>query len=396
MQPFSPSVLHALRAATPGLENSAYFNYAAQAPVSAKTLAVAQRLQNEESARWPHLGAPMREQTEIARTALAALLSADRDEIALTGGNSHGWGLAFAAMGPWRAGDRILVGRHEWGGNLAAMALCAGQAGARIETIPCDAQGAVDAAALEAMLDARVKMIALTWLPANGGLINPAAAIGRIARRHGIPYFIDAAQAVGQLPIDVEKLGCDVLSGAGRKALRGPKGTGFLYVRRDFLPRLSPVFADRLSALTDQDGAASWRAGAARFENAEASQALHGGLANAVEEALALGLENIRAATDAAAQSLRARLAAIPGVAMADLGRDHSGLVSFQMDGIAADAAARRLAERGVTVAASPAFYTPLDMQSRRLDQLIRASVSYLTLDEEIERLANAVETLRR
>ena len=78
------------------------------------------------------------------------------------------------------------------------------------------------------MLDERVRLIALTWLPANGGLINPAAAIGEVARRHGIAYFVDAAQAVGQLPVDVARIGCDVLSGAGRKALRGPRGTGLL------------------------------------------------------------------------------------------------------------------------------------------------------------------------
>ena len=140
------------------------------------------------------------------------------------------------------------------------------------------------------MLDERVRLIALTWLPANGGLINPAAAIGAVAREHGIAYFVDAAQAVGQLPIDVEQVGCDVLAGAGRKALRGPRGTGLLYVRRDFLPRLTPAWVDTHSAPLGPDGAPMLRPDAARLESAEASLALRCGLANALREALDIGL----------------------------------------------------------------------------------------------------------
>ncbi|KAG0921662.1 hypothetical protein G6F31_020235 [Rhizopus arrhizus] len=132
-------------------------------------------------------GVAARALTESARTLAARLLNAQPDEIALTTGNSPGWGAAFAAMAPWRPGDRILVGRHEWGGNLAAMRLRAERAGAVLETIPSDDSGCVDPEALAAMLDERVRLIALTWLPANGGLINPAAAIGRVARQHGIP-----------------------------------------------------------------------------------------------------------------------------------------------------------------------------------------------------------------
>ncbi|RUP85664.1 aminotransferase class V-fold PLP-dependent enzyme, partial [Corynebacterium propinquum] len=161
---------------------------------------------------------------EKARQAAGQLLNAPASSIAFASSGSTAWSMAFQALGAWQPGDRILVGRQAWGGNLASMDLAV-QAGARVEVIPCDESGAVCPIALESMIDANVKLIDLTWLPANGGLINPAQAIGAVARRHGIPYLIDAGQAVGQLPVDVQALHCDVLKSAGRKHLRGPRGT---------------------------------------------------------------------------------------------------------------------------------------------------------------------------
>jgi selenocysteine lyase/cysteine desulfurase len=312
----------------------------------------------------------------------------------MTTGNSPGWGAAFAALGPWQPSDRILVGRHEWGGNLAAMRLAAQRAGASIEAIPSDGSGAVDSHALQAMLDDRVRLIALTWLPANGGLINPAAAIGRVARRHGIPYFIDAAQAVGQLPVDVVELGCDVLSGAGRKALRGPRGTGLLYVRQDFVPRLTPALVDTRSAPLDVSGEPVLRNDAARFESAEASLALRCGLANALQEALDIGIDNIRARINDIAQALRAQLADIAGVTVLDLGVERSGLVSFNVAGLDAVSVQRSLAAQGVSIGRNGVGYTPLDMASRGLEQIARASVSYLTTDFEIGNLLEGIRAL--
>lgn len=395
--PLTAAAVDALRARAPGTQTTTHFNHAgASLPSTATLEAIYAHLRREATLGPMEAGVAAREQTERARTLAAQLLNARPEEIALTTGNSPGWGAAFAALGSWRPGDRILAGRHEWGGNLAAMRLSAQRAGASIETIPSDSSGAVDPEALEAMLDERVRLIALTWLPANGGLINPAAAIGQVARRHGIPYFIDAAQAVGQLPIDVAQVGCDVLSGAGRKALRGPRGTGLLFVRQDFLPRLKPVFADTYCAPLDAHGEPVWRPGAARFESAEAAMALRCGFANALQEALEIGLDHIRARIDAIAQALRAQLAEIPGVTVLDQGRERSGLVAFNLDGHDAVAVQRGLAAQGVAIGSNGVAYTPLDMNARGLSQIARASVSYLTTEAEIGKLLDGLRALAR
>ncbi|WP_088158946.1 aminotransferase class V-fold PLP-dependent enzyme [Achromobacter xylosoxidans] len=395
--PLTPSAVEALRAHTPGTHTTVHFNHAGASLPSAATLqAIHAHLQREATQGPMEAGVASRELTEKARALAARLLNADPGEIALTGGNSPGWGAAFAALEPWRAGDRILVGRHEWGGNLATMRLTAQRAGATLETIPSDDSGCVDAQALEAMLDERVRLIALTWLPANGGLINPAAAVGSVARRHGIPYFVDAAQAVGQLPVDVAQIGCDVLSGAGRKALRGPRGTGLLYVRRAFLDRLTPAFVDTHSAPLGVDGEPMLRQDAARLESAEASLALRCGLANALQEALDIGLPAIRARIAATAQALRTELAAIPGITVLDQGRERSGLVSFNFANQDAVSVQHAMAAQGITIGSNGVSYTPLDMQARGLTQIARASVSYLTNDAEIDRLLEGLRALAR
>ncbi len=395
--PLTPAAIEALRALTPGARTTVHFNHAGASLPSAATLqAIHAHLQREATQGPMEAGVASREQTEQARLLAARLLNADPGEIALTGGNSPGWGAAFAALPPWRSGDRILVGRHEWGGNLAALRLAAQRAGATLETIPSDESGCVDAQALEAMLDERVRLIALTWLPANGGLINPAAAVGQVARRHGIAYFVDGAQAVGQLPVDVARIGCDVLSGAGRKALRGPRGTGLLYVRRGFLDTLTPALVDTHSAPLGADGRPVLRQDAARLESAENSLALRCGLANALQEALDIGLEAIRARIDTVAQALRAELAAIPGIAVLDQGRERSGLVAFNLEGRDAVSVQRAMAAQGVTIGSNGVPYTPLDMQARGLAQIARASVSYLTSDAEIDRLLEGLRGLAR
>ncbi len=273
--------LSRLRAATPGCAQVIHFNHAGASLPSQATLdAVIEQLQHEA------LGGPMEAADnrvqERARNAAAALLNAQPEDIAFASSGSAAWSQAFNALGPWQLGERILVGRHEWAGNLACMAEAV-KAGARLEVIPCDAHGAVDPQALAQMIDGQVRLIALTWLPANGGLINPAAQIGSVARRHGIPYFIDAGQALGQLPCDVQALQCDVLKGAGRKFLRGPRGTALMYIRPHFLQRLLPMQRDVLSAPWDGKRF-TLRDDARRFETSEVSLALLAGLANALEE----------------------------------------------------------------------------------------------------------------
>ena len=390
----SPLQIQHLREATPGCQSGlVHFNHAGASLPSQATLdAIIEQLQREARDGPMEAGEQGAVLVEKARRAAGQLLNAPASAIAFASSGSTAWSMAFQALGPWQPGDRILVGRHEWGGNLASMELAI-QAGARVEVIPCDASGAACPVALEAMLDAKVKLIDLTWLPANGGLINPAQAIGDVARRHTIPYFIDAGQAVGQVPVDVQALQCDVLKSAGRKHLRGPRGTALLYIRPDFLPHLNPAQRDVFSAPWTAEGF-DLRNDARRFETSEVSFALLAGLGNALHEINQLGSERVWQRVLQTSARIREALRQIPGISLHDLGNTHSGLIAFNLAGWDSFELKQRLGLKRINIGANGVAYTPLDMQARGLSSVARISVSPLNTDDDIELLVKALREL--
>ncbi|WP_119300870.1 aminotransferase class V-fold PLP-dependent enzyme [Dongia deserti] len=388
--------VEALRAQTPGCAIGAHFNHSgASLPTRATLAAVVDHLEREALYGAMEAATGAAEGVAAARADAAALLGAKPDEIAFTSSGSAAFGLVFAALPKLARGERILVGRQEWGGNLATMRAAADRAGASVEAIPVRQDGSADPEALARLIDDRVRLISLTWLPANGGLINDAVAIGRIARAVGVPYFVDAGQAVGQIPIDVETIGCDMLKGAGRKYLRGPRGTALLYVRRTLLERLEPPFLDVQSGPWSEHGPVR-RQDARLFETIEGSVALLLGLGAALKQARSIGIEPIGARIGSLAESLRGGLRAIPGVTVRDLGAVQSGLVSFTVDGLGAQDVRTRLAQDRITVGANGVPYTPLDMTARNLREIVRASVSYINTEAEIDRLVSTVAAIAK
>jgi len=383
--------LQALREATPGWRDSLHLNHAGASLMSRASLEAIQSHLALESRIGP-MDAAMDAQPQLQRLRkdTERLLNADADEVAFLASGSAALGAVWSALPSLRPGDRILVSRQEWGGNLATYQRSAARVGAQVEVLPALPDGRLDLDATARLLDERVRWLSLTWLPANSGLIQDAAALGRLAMAAGVPYAIDAGQALGQLPIDVKALGCDVLKSAGRKHLRGPRGTAVLYVRRAFSEQLDPPWVDVHSAPWAQN----LPTGAARLETSGQSIALLLGLQPAVALALELGVDAIAHRVQALAQQLRAKLATQPGVTVRDdsLG-PLSGLVSFTVDDLSATEVKARLAQQHIRVGANGVAYTPLDMQARGLTDIVRVSLSYLNDDADLERLLRALHT---
>lgn len=382
------------RRETPGCDHVLHFNNAGAALMPGPVVqAVTEHLQAEalhggyEAAELAHAA------VEHVYDAIAALLHCERDEVAVVENATRAWDMAFYAL-RFQPGDRILTAAVEYASNYIAYLQVAAKSGAVVEVIPSDETGQVSVPALEQMLDERVKLIAITHVPTNGGLVNPAAAIGHVARRAKIPYLLDACQSVGQMPIDVQAIGCDMLSATGRKYLRGPRGTGLLYVRRERVEQLEPPFLDVHAATWTAADRYEIRRDARRFENWETSYAGKLGLGAAVDYALAWGLASTWARIRELAGALRGRLGGIPGVSLCDLGAQQCGIVTFTVAGWEAAEVQRRLAEQGINVSFSTVAGTRLDMERRGLQSVVRASVHYYNDEEEVERFCRAIEEI--
>ena len=272
--------------------------------------------------------------------------------------------------------------------------LQAAKRGATIEVIPDDDKGQVDVDALAGLLDERVRLVAAVHVPTQGGLVNPAAGIGAVLRDSDALYLLDACQSVGQLPVDVAAIGCDVLCATGRKFLRGPRGTGFLWLSDRALGRIEPPVLDLFGASWETDRGYEMRGDARRFELWEVGVAAKLGLVAAIDYALDIGLDAIETRVVDLAEQLRTRLGALHGVWVHDRGARRCGIVTFTIDGWDAADVAQALRERQINTSVTAVTSARWDLADRGLDRMVRASVHYYNTNQELDRLVDAVADL--
>ena len=382
------------RRETPGCERVLHFNNAGSALMPRPVLDATRDYLTLEAEIGGYETAA-REDAALERfyDAAAKLLGCESDEIAFIENATRAWDMAFYAL-HFASGDRILTARAEYASNVIAFLQVAERTGAMVEVVPSDETGQISVDALEGMIDERVKLIAITHVPTNSGLVNPAAAVGKVARAAGITYLLDACQSVGQMPVDVGEFGCDLLSTTGRKYLRGPRGTGFLYVRRELSQRLEPPFLDLHAATWVAPDRYEIRSDARRFENWETNYAGKVGLAVAIDYAREWGIGAIWERVRTLASSLRTGLRAIPGVTVRDIGAEQCGIVTFTADGVGAREIQEALAARSMNVTTSTVSSTRFDMEARGLDEVVRASVHYYNDEAEVERFCEGVRVL--
>ncbi len=391
---FTEDEIRRLRAETPGCAEVAHFNNAGSslppAPVLETHLAY---LRREALIGGYEAQEEAQHRLDAVYAATARLVGGSGpDEVALFENATRAFDMALYAV-PLAAGDVILTSTAEYH-SMFVTYLHRARGGVRVEVVPPDATGQLDVGALRKRLDARVRLIAMTHMPTNGGLVQPAEAVGEVAREAGIFFLLDATQTVGQIPLDVRRLGCHALAGTSRKYLRGPRGVGFLWVACDWIERLEPPLMEGHAAEWVEPERYVIRPDAKRFEVWESNVAARLGFGAAIEYAQALGLERIWTRVQALAETLRTRLAAVPGVSVRDLGVVRGGIVSFTVRGVDAARVKAALRAASINVTVSPARGTLLDMRARGLSEVLRASVHYYNTDEEIDRLVAEVARL--
>ncbi|MFC1421238.1 aminotransferase class V-fold PLP-dependent enzyme [Streptacidiphilus cavernicola] len=386
--------IEALRRDTPGCANRVHLNNAGAGLLSRQTLAaVVGQLELEAAIGGYEAAEQQRERIDSTYRAIATLLGGRADEVALFDGATRAWQAAFSAL-RFRPGDRILTGRAEYASNVLAYLQAAARTGAEVVVVPDDASGQLDTAALARLIDGRTRLVGVSHVPTSGGLVNPVAEIGRITRAAGVPFLLDATQSVGQLPVDVAAIGCDLLAGTGRKFLRGPRGTGFLWVDTAALEYLDPAVAELRSAVRDGGRGFAWQPGAQRFETWERSPANILGLNAAVRQALALGPDRIGRRCAALGARLREQLDALPGVSTHDRGRERCAIVTARVAGLAAAEVAAALARKGVNVSVTAPADTRFDAGQRDAHPLVRLSPHYFSTEAELDLAVDAVAGL--
>lgn len=392
--------IEALRAATPGCAQVTHLNNAGSALQPAiVTDTVVAHLRREEAVGGYEAHAEARDRVAGVYASVGALVNAPIERVALVESATVAWdrGLqAIAFSDPLGRGDRMLVSGSEYASNVLPLLQLARRTGASVEVIPDGADGAVDVEALGDMLDERVRIVSINHAPSQNGLVNDVVAAGDMLRMHGSPawYLVDACQSAGQLPVDVGRIGCDVLSATGRKFLRGPRATGFLVVSQRMLDELEPFPLDLHAATwTSLDGY-ELADGAARFESWEKAYAALLGMGAAIDYALACGIDALAERIGALASRLRAGLAGIPGVIVRDRGSVQSGIVTIRVDDAAGVVAGLRA--RGINTSLSTPDYSRIDFGRDQATGLVRISPHAYNTEDEIDRAIAVISELVR
>ena len=369
------ATLHRWRADTPGCAHRNHLNNAGAALMPAPVLAAMQQHLTDESLMGGYEAADTRA-PQIDRTydALAQLVGARPRNVAVVGSATAAFIQAMSAF-DFAPGDAIVTTRCDYTSYQITYLSLAQRLGVRVlhaEDLP---EGGVDPDSVRALVrGSRCRMVHVSWVPTNSGLVQDAEAVGVVCEEEGVPYLVDACQAVGQMPIDVARLRCDYLSATGRKFLRGPRGIGFLYASDRVLARGDhPLFVDMRGADWTAPDRFAVAPTARRFEDWEFPYALGVGIGTAQERAWAH------------ATRLREGFARIPGARVLDRGRSPCAIVTVAIEGRDARTIVPEFAKRGINVNATLRAYGQYDFADKGVDSALRVSPHYYNSDAEID-----------
>jgi selenocysteine lyase/cysteine desulfurase len=320
---------------------------------------------------------------------LARLIGGTPEEVAVVENATAAFSLALSAF-DFEPGDVLVTTRNDYTSNKIMYLALAERRGLRVLYARDSPEGGVNPASVrELAAHPRCRLVALTWVPTNSGLVQPAEEVGEVCAEVGVPYLVDACQAVGQLPVDVARLRCHFLAATARKFLRGPRGIGFLYVSQRMLARGAyPLGVDMRGARLDGDERFELAAGARRFENWEFPYALVLGMGEAARYALdEVGIEEGGRRAAGLAALLREKLAALPGIRVRDRGARLCAIVTAEVAGRDATQVVHRLREAGINTSASTS-------EDGSPVSVVRISPHYFNTREEIDAAVAALGEL--
>ncbi|HEY9507521.1 MAG TPA: aminotransferase class V-fold PLP-dependent enzyme [Gemmatimonadales bacterium] len=396
-RPADPPDLARWRADTPGCKSLVHLNNAGAAlqPLPVRQ-AILRHLELEHEIGGYEAAEARGDEIRDAYDAIGTLIGASGRNVAMQQNSTVAFTQAFAAF-DFRPGDSILTSRADYASNQIMYLALSRRIGIEVVRAPDTTEGGIDPQAVrEIVRRRRPRVMALSWIPTNSGLVQPAEAIGEICREAGVPYVVDACQAVGQLPVDVRRLHCDYLAAATRKFLRGPRGLGFLYVSdRALAAGAYPLTVDMHGADWTDAEAFALKPDARRFEQWEISHALVLGAGAAARYALEVGIERARGRSWDLAAYVRERLTELDRVRVLDRGPALCAIATAELGGRNATDVKLALRARGINTSSPLREDAVIDMDEKRATSAIRISPHYYNDAGEIDRaLAGLAEVL--
>ena len=396
-RPADPPELARWRADTPGSDRVIHLNNAGAAlqPAAVRD-AVLRHLELEQEIGGYEAADARVDALRDAYEAVGRLIGASGRNVAMQQNSTVAFAQAFAAF-DLRRGDLILTSRADYASNQIMYLALSRRVGVEVVRAPDAPEGGIDPQAVRELIRRRrPTLLALSWIPTNSGLVQPAEPIGEICREADIPYILDACQAVGQMPVDVGRLHCDYLAAATRKFMRGPRGVGFLYVSdRALEAGAYPLTVDMHGADWTDPETFALKPDARRFEQWEISHALVLGAGAAAGYALEVGIGKARERSWGLAASVRERLAEMDGIRVLDRGRSLCAIATAELGGRNAERVKLALRARGINTSSPLREDAVIDMDEKRAASALRISPHYYNTADEIDRaLAALTEVL--
>lgn len=336
------------------------------------------------------------EPIEVGYHDLAALIGTDARNVAVVANATAGFIQALSVF-DFARGDEIITSRSDYTSNQIQYLALHERIGVSIVHAADLPEGGVDPSAVREILAKESgrgrRVVAMSWVPTNSGLVQEMEAVGVICEEFDVPFIVDACQAVGQIPIDVSRLRCDYLSATARKFLRGPRGVGFIYASDRALARGDhPLFVDMRGARWVAPGRYEVADSAKRFEDWEFPYALVLGQAAAARYTLDVGVEVAQQRSWMLAARLRDALEKIPGARLLDRGRSRCAIVTVAFDRVDAQEIVSHLRSRGINTVASLREYGQLDFGDKGVEAAVRLSPHYYNTEDEVDDAAFEIE----
>ena len=385
--------VHQLRADTPGCTHRIHLNNSGASLMPQPVLdAVQSHIELESRIGGYEAAAEAAPAIAGAYESVAGLLGSNSENVAFTEHATASFVQALSAV-RFRPGDVLLTTRHDYVSNQIQYLSLANRWGIELLRAPDAPEGGVDLDAMEELIHKRrPRLVAVTHMPTNSGLIQDVAAIGAMCRARDVLYLVDACQSVGQMPVDPEAIGCDFLSATSRKFLRGPRGAGFLWVSDRVLNSdMEPLFPDLRGADWIDGDLYQPAPGARRFETWEFEWGLVLGTGVAAAYATEVGLEAIQDRVRELAADLRARLPSLDGVRVLDHGAELGAIVTATAEGRDPADLVRELRARGINTSSQTRQDAVIDYDAKGTDGALRMAPHYFNTTEDLDALIGAL-----